>query len=89
MSDIAPLVTTERRGKAAWIVIDREARRNALNKQVIAELEAAFAAAGEDAQVRAIVLTGIGRKAFCAGADLSSGTGTFTLGLDEPMTDLG
>jgi enoyl-CoA hydratase/carnithine racemase len=35
------------------------------------------------------VLTGVGRKAFCAGADLSGGTDTFTLGLDEPMTDFG
>jgi enoyl-CoA hydratase/carnithine racemase len=42
-----------------------------------------------DASVRAIVLTGAGNRAFCAGADLSSGTGTFTLGLDEPMTDFG
>ena len=31
----------------------------------------------------------VGRKAFCAGADLSAGIGTFTLGLDEPMTDFG
>ena len=37
----------------------------------------------------AIVLTGVGRKAFCAGADLTDGTDTFTLGLDEPMTDFG
>ena len=39
--------------------------------------------------MRAIVLTGAGNKAFCAGADLTGGTGTFTLGLDEPMTDFG
>eukprot|EP01035_Chromulina_nebulosa_P046941 gene46940-63597_t len=30
-----------------------------------------------------------GRKAFCAGADLSDGPATFTFGLDEPTTDLG
>ena len=35
------------------------------------------------------MLTGAGRKAFCAGADLTGGTGTFILGLDEPMTDFG
>jgi enoyl-CoA hydratase/carnithine racemase len=34
-------------------------------------------------------LTGAGRKAFCAGADLSRGTGVFTEGLDEPTTDFG
>ena len=39
--------------------------------------------------MRVIVLTGAGDKAFCAGADLTRGTKTFTLGLDEPMTDFG
>jgi enoyl-CoA hydratase/carnithine racemase len=42
-----------------------------------------------DPAIRAIVLTGAGRKAFCAGADLSGGTGTFIMGLDDPMTDFG
>jgi enoyl-CoA hydratase/carnithine racemase len=82
-------IRTETRGAALWIWIEREARRNAMNKRVIAGVEAAVAAAKADPAVRAIVLTGAGRKAFCAGADLSSGTGTFTLGLQEPMTDFG
>jgi enoyl-CoA hydratase/carnithine racemase len=80
---------TELRGRALWIRIDREARRNAMNKRVIAGIEAAVAQAQADPGIRAIVLTGAGRRAFCAGADLSVGTGTFTLGLDEPMTDFG
>jgi enoyl-CoA hydratase/carnithine racemase len=84
-----PDVITERRGRALWVTIDREERRNAMNKAVIAGIEAAVAQAQADASVRAIVLTAAGRKAFCAGADLSGGTGTFTLGLDEPMTDFG
>jgi enoyl-CoA hydratase/carnithine racemase len=84
-----PDVRTERRGHALWIWIDREQRRNAMNKAVLAGIEAAVAGAREDPAIRAIVLTGAGRKAFCAGADLSGGTGTFTLGLDEPMTDFG
>lgn len=83
------LVTRDLRGGVLTITIDREARRNALNKTVIAEIDVAFAEAEGDAAVRAIVLTGAGQKAFCAGADLSGGTTTFTLGLDEPMTDLG
>jgi enoyl-CoA hydratase/carnithine racemase len=60
-----------------------------MNKAVIAGIEAAIAAAAADPKIRAIVLTAAGRRAFCAGADLSGGTGTFTLGLDEPMTDFG
>jgi enoyl-CoA hydratase/carnithine racemase len=85
MSDIR----TETRGAALWITIDREARRNAMNKAVLAGIEAAITQAQSDPAIRAIVLTGAGQKAFCAGADLSTGTGTFTLGLDEPMTDFG
>src|SRR5690606_262224 len=45
------------------------------------------AAANPD--VRVIVLTGTGDKAFCAGADLTAGTGVFSEGLDEPTTDFG
>jgi enoyl-CoA hydratase/carnithine racemase len=83
------VVLTEQRANTLWVTIDREERRNAINKQVLEGIEAAFRAALENPATRAIVLTGIGRKAFCAGADLSTGTGTFTLGLDEPMTDFG
>jgi enoyl-CoA hydratase/carnithine racemase len=89
MTEEKPEVRTEKRGRALWISIDREERRNAMNKRVIAGIEAAVASTETDPSIRAIVLTGVGRKAFCAGADLSAGTGTFTLGLDEPMTDLG
>ncbi len=84
-----PEIRVETRGRALWIWIDREHRRNAMNKAVLAGIEAAVAAAQADPTTRAIVLTGVGRKAFCAGADLSGGTDTFTLGLDEPMTDFG
>jgi enoyl-CoA hydratase/carnithine racemase len=80
-------IVTSRHGSALWITINREDRRNAINKSVLAGIESAMRGAAGD--TRAIVLTGAGRKAFCAGADLSDGTGTFTLGLDEPMTDFG
>ena len=82
-------ILTERRGKALWITINREARRNAINPNVIAGIHAAAIGAAADLTVRVIVLTGTGDKAFCAGADLTRGTKTFTLGLDEPMTDFG
>lgn len=84
-----PEIRVETRGRALWIWIDREHRRNAINKAVLAGIESAVAAARTDPAIRAIVLTGAGQKSFCAGADLSGGTGTFTLGLDEPMTDFG
>ncbi len=80
-------ILTQRRGSALWITINREDRRNAMNKTVLAGIQEAIV--GLDPAIRAVVLTGAGRKAFCAGADLSGGTGTFILGLEEPTTDFG
>jgi enoyl-CoA hydratase/carnithine racemase len=79
----------ERRGHTLWLTINREERRNALNGDVIAGIQAAVIQAHADATLRAIVLTGAGQKAFCAGADLSKGTGVFADGLNEPTTDFG
>lgn len=84
-----PPVRTEQRGDSLWIWIDREDRRNAINKGVIAGVASAMRSAEDNPDIRAIVLTGVGRKAFCAGADLTGGAETFTLGLDQPMTDFG
>jgi enoyl-CoA hydratase/carnithine racemase len=53
------------------LTIDREERRNALNRAVLEELEAAFQEADEASEVRVVVLRGAGERAFCAGADLS------------------
>lgn len=58
----------------ARITIDREEKRNALNLDVMRELRAAFADARADDDVRCVVLTGAGDKAFCAGADLGGFT---------------
>jgi len=85
----ASAILTEIRGAALWLTINREDRRNAINKQVLAGIESAIRAAAENPKIRAIVLTGAGRKAFCAGADLSGGTEIFRLGLEEPQTDFG
>jgi len=88
MTDPSPILT-QTRGAALWLTINREDRRNAMNKAVLAGLESALRDAANNKKIRAIVLTGAGRKAFCAGADLSGGTSTFTLGLEEPQTDFG
>lgn len=52
------------------VVIDREEQRNAVNADVNRALLAAIERAGGDAQVRVVVLTGAGERAFCAGGDL-------------------
>jgi enoyl-CoA hydratase len=70
----AHFVAVERAGAVAVLTIQRPEKLNALDAQVVAELEAAFtalAAGGEGEAVRAAVLTGAG-KAFVAGADIAA-----------------
>ncbi|MBB5054119.1 enoyl-CoA hydratase/carnithine racemase [Afipia massiliensis] len=81
MSD-AP-VLHEKRGHAYWITINRPDKRNALNASVIAGIVDGYRRAHEDNDVRVIVLTGAGTKAFCAGADLQPGAG-FAFDLSQP-----
>jgi len=52
------------------ITLSRPERRNAIDDELAAELRAAFEAAADDAEVRAVILTGEG-EAFSAGGDLS------------------
>ncbi len=75
-------VLVERRGAVQWITINREARRNALNEEVVRTIDRAIAAAVKGGEVRAIVITGAGDKAFCAGADLAKGTKGFAFAVD-------
>src|SRR5947208_16985119 len=55
----------------ATVTINRPDRRNALSWTVMTELREAMAAAKADSDVRVVVLTGAGERAFCAGADLT------------------
>ena len=66
-----------------WLTINREARRNAISPGVLAGLIEALTRANADREVRAIVLTGAGDKAFCAGADLATGQ-SFKFDYSEP-----
>jgi methylglutaconyl-CoA hydratase len=69
------VVRYERRENVAWLTMDRPDSRNALTPGVLAGLLAGVRAASADAATRAIVLTGAGEKAFCAGADLKFASG--------------
>lgn len=57
-------------GGVATLTINRPERRNALSWAVIEGLRARVAEARADPEVRVVVLTGAGERAFCAGADL-------------------
>lgn len=63
----------EREEGVAVVTINRHERRNALAQKTLQELDAAFTELGADGEVRAVVITGAGGKAFCAGADLEEG----------------
>ena len=74
------VVLSERRALAAaaagsgssiqWITINRADKRNALNEEVVKAISAGISEAMAADDCRAIVLTGAGDAAFCAGADL-------------------
>lgn len=74
----------EQRGPVLWLTINREARRNAVSHGVLAALAQAITAAQDQRDLRAIVLTGAGEKAFCAGADLQASQ-AFTTDYSEPQ----
>ena len=57
--------------RLAWVTIQRPEKLNALNNDVLKELEQAFADLEQDERVGAVILTGAGEKAFVAGADIA------------------
>lgn len=65
-----PIVKVKVHAPAGTIVINRPDRRNALSRELLAELQQAFGDLHLEKKVRAVVLTGAG-AAFCAGMDLA------------------
>ncbi|MBV9459894.1 MAG: enoyl-CoA hydratase/isomerase family protein [Bradyrhizobium sp.] len=80
-------VILEKREQAFWITINRPEKRNALNPDVIAGLVRGYRDAHADADVRVIVVTGAGDKAFCAGADLQNSGAAFAHDFSKPNGD--
>jgi enoyl-CoA hydratase/carnithine racemase len=68
-----PVVTI--RDQVAHVTLNRPEARNALSRAVNEELLRLARTLGNDPAVRAIVLTGAGDQAFCAGADLKERKG--------------
>ena len=55
----------------AWLIINRKEKLNALNRALLSELNERFTAFKADPNVKIIVLTGSGSKAFVAGVDIT------------------
>jgi enoyl-CoA hydratase len=63
-------IVSERRGAVLVVRINRPEAMNSINLAVMEGLSAAMEAAEDDPETRAVVLTGTGPRAFCAGLDL-------------------
>jgi len=63
-------VLYEQKDQIAYITLNRPKVMNALNKETWQDLQAAFDTARQDDEVRGVILTGSGDKAFIAGADI-------------------
>jgi enoyl-CoA hydratase len=61
----------EKRSGIGYVTINRPEKLNALNRKTMEELYACFQDIGKDDEVRAIILTGAGEKAFVGGADIN------------------
>jgi len=60
----------ELRGADLWITVHRAQKANALTVGLMERITAAIVAGGQDAAVRAVLLTGAGERVFCAGVDV-------------------
>jgi enoyl-CoA hydratase len=65
------LILVEKSDRLAWVTLNRPEKLNALNNEVLRELEQVLADLEQDSAVGALILTGAGEKAFVAGADIA------------------
>jgi enoyl-CoA hydratase/carnithine racemase len=68
-------VQLERREGVAIVTLDRETRMNALSREMVLALGRVGRELALESGLRAVLLTGRGRRAFCAGADLKERIG--------------
>ena len=61
----------EKKGAVAHLTVNRPRQLNALNMATLERMRAALLDARDDAEVRVVILTGAGEKAFVAGADIN------------------
>ena len=75
--DAGPVILTDVTDRVGTITMNRPARRNALNGELIAALDGAVRQMADDPEAKVIVLTGAapagGHGGFCSGGDVKSG----------------
>lgn len=71
-------VEYEKRGRTAWVTINRPHNYNAYSTPCLQELAAAFQDASWDDRVAAVVFTGAGHQAFCTGGDVKEYQNSYT-----------
>jgi enoyl-CoA hydratase/carnithine racemase len=67
---VSGLVRVERAGRVAWLTLDRPEALNAFSRRLVGDFRDALVDLRAAADLSAVVITGAGEKAFCAGADL-------------------
>jgi len=77
---------TDQRG-VAWLTLNREAKHNSMNSQMMREILGACKELSDLESVRAVVLTGSGEKSFSAGADLGWMRENFERSREERMAE--
>ncbi len=75
-------------GPIATITLNRPEKMNAYTRHMMREICAAMDLADGDDAVRAVIFTGAGDRAFCAGADLTPEGGGGPFSSDDPVDDL-
>lgn len=75
-------------GPVATITLNRAEKMNAYTRHMMGEICAAMDMADGNDAVRAVIFTGAGERAFCAGADLTPEGGGGPFSSDEPVDDL-
>jgi enoyl-CoA hydratase/carnithine racemase len=75
-------VLIETGGGVAEITLNRPEKMNALTPEMLVRLDQAWAGISQDPEVRVVILTGAGERAFCAGADLGRLTPLLTRARD-------
>ncbi|MGB7373755.1 crotonase/enoyl-CoA hydratase family protein [Pontixanthobacter sp.] len=81
-------ILLEKDGPIATITLNRPDKMNAYTRHMMAEMIAAFDDTDADDDIRAVIITGAGDRAFCAGADLTPDDGTKPFSSTTEVTDL-